>query len=418
MQLENLIAERVPFMHRRLDNGLSMVVAPDPAATVVSINVWYKVGSRDEPLGRFGIAHFIEHLMFQGTERTERGEFTELINRAGGSPNATTGFDRTSFFMSVPRASLELALWLEADRMHSRLRGTPPESLRDQLAVIRQEAAQRARKPEARLFDRLVGRLAPSQANYGHNAIGDVDALETLTIDDVHAFADRHHVPQNAVVTLVGAVRADEGFALIERYFAAVQNPPKSTIDGLRDGVVHAAELVPTSKTPVIAGLAIKLPSSPSSRYAQAAAALDAIGRQKTGPFGRHLDLSPTGDHDVSVSDIPLHRSYSVGFVFIRSTDSRSIQGFADRARDAFSSACAAGLAEQEWASAVRRRTADHLARLSDLRHRAEVLSELVAVNGDTTASLTEGFLPNSRTTPGRLTELFAFDSLTVDVAA
>lgn len=418
MQLESLIADRMPFAHRQLDNGLRMVVSPEPAATVVSINVWYKVGSRDEPTGAFGLAHFVEHLMFQGTEQTRRGEFTDLVNRAGGSPNATTGFDRTSFFMSVPRASLELALWLEADRMQSRLRGTPSESLPDQVAVIRQEAAQRARKPEVRLFDILVERLAPSRMGYGHSAIGKIGDIESLTIDDIRAFVDNHHVPRNAIVTLAGAVGTDEGFTLIERYFAAVRNPLASSMDVLWSAEKPSCEPNPVPATPHVAGLAVRLPASPSNRYSRAAAALDAIGVPKRGSFSRHLDRSLNGTHVVSVSELPLHRGYSIGFVFVRPTDPRTIRGLEDRYRDIFASACAAGLTEAEWVGTVRRRSADYLAKLSDLRERAELLSELAAVSEDTMPSLTESYLGSSRTPPHRPADLFELDSLTFAMTA
>ena len=133
----------IPVERHRLDNGLKIVLSQDRTVPVVTVNIWYGVGSRNEPAGRTGFAHLFEHMMFQGSEHVPKNKHFELIERAGGTLNATTWFDRTNYFETVPSHDLELALWLESDRMGWMLPAMDQEKLDNQRDVVKNEKRQR-----------------------------------------------------------------------------------------------------------------------------------------------------------------------------------------------------------------------------------------------------------------------------------
>ena len=125
-----------------LDNGLTVVLAPDPSVPIVAVNLWYSVGSRDEREGQTGLAHLFEHMMFQGSEHVPKGAHFELLESAGGSMNASTWFDRTNYYETLPAHHLDLALWLESDRMGWMLPALDQEKLDNQRDVVRNEKRQ------------------------------------------------------------------------------------------------------------------------------------------------------------------------------------------------------------------------------------------------------------------------------------
>ena len=129
----------IPFERHRLANGLRIVLAPDDTAPIVGVNLWYGVGSRNEPEGLTGFAHLFEHMMFQGSEHVPKNRHFELVERAGGSLNASTWFDRTNYYETLPSHHLELALWLEADRMGWMLPAMTQEKLDNQRDVVKNE---------------------------------------------------------------------------------------------------------------------------------------------------------------------------------------------------------------------------------------------------------------------------------------
>ncbi len=209
-----------PIARHTLANGLRIVLAPDPTLPVVSVNLWYGVGSRNEPQGLTGFAHLFEHMMFQGSENVPKNGHFEMIERAGGSLNATTWFDRTNYFETVPSHHLELALWLEADRLGGLLPAMTQEKLDNQKGVVKNEKRERYdNQPYGDWDERILQLVFPSDHPYHHTVIGSMEDIEAATLEDVSTFFTTFYRPNNAVLTLVGDFAEPNALELIEKHF-------------------------------------------------------------------------------------------------------------------------------------------------------------------------------------------------------
>ena len=216
---------RIPTERRRLDNGLRVVLSHDPSVPVVGVNLWYGVGSRNERPGRTGFAHLFEHMMFQGSAHVPKNRHFELVERAGGSLNATTWFDRTNYFETVPSHHLDLALWLEADRMGWMLPAMDQEKLDNQRDVVKNEKRQRYdNQPYGDWDERLQRLVFPEDHPYHHTVIGSMEDLDAATLDDVADFFRTYYVPDNAVLTVAGDFDPDDVLDRVERFFGEI--PP------------------------------------------------------------------------------------------------------------------------------------------------------------------------------------------------
>ncbi|HEU4546768.1 MAG TPA: pitrilysin family protein, partial [Microlunatus sp.] len=212
-----------PVHRHRLDNGLRVIASPDHAAPSVAVNLWYDVGSRHEQPGRTGFAHLFEHVMFQGSGGVESGQHIGLLQAAGASVNATTWFDRTNYFETLPSGGLDLALWLEADRLGSLLDALTTENLDNQREVVKEEKRQRYDNvPYGDAMRRLIELTFPADHPYGHTVIGSMDDLNAATVEDVAAFFATHYVPNNAVLSIVGDCDPEAAFAKAETYFGHI----------------------------------------------------------------------------------------------------------------------------------------------------------------------------------------------------
>ncbi|MCZ1003007.1 insulinase family protein [Streptomyces mirabilis] len=211
------------IVEARLDNGLRVLVAENPTVDAVAVNLWYGVGSRDESLGRTGLAHLFEHLMFQGSQNVAAGEHMALLESFGADLNATTSFDRTNYFQTVPTRAFELALWLEADRMGGLPDALDQKNLDSQRDVVRNERRERMdNQPYGDAFERMQTLLFPVGHGYHHMPIGSMEDLAAASLDDVRAFFHQHYAPANAVLTIAGNVRTREALDKAALYFDAV----------------------------------------------------------------------------------------------------------------------------------------------------------------------------------------------------
>ncbi|SCG65040.1 M16 family metallopeptidase [Micromonospora halophytica] len=224
-----------PIETTRLDNGLRVVVSEDRTAPAVAVNLWYDVGSRHEPDGQTGFAHLFEHLMFEGSVNVAKTEHMKLIQGSGGSLNATTNPDRTNYFETVPAEHLELALWLEADRMGGLVPALTQETLDNQRDVVKNERRQRYENvPYGDAWLRLLPLLYPPGHPYHHATIGSMADLNAADLATFQAFHTTYYAPNNAVLTVVGDATAAEVFALADRYFGAI--PARADIPAAPDG--------------------------------------------------------------------------------------------------------------------------------------------------------------------------------------
>lgn len=203
-----------------LDNGLEAVVIEDNRAPVVVHMMWYKVGSADETAGKSGIAHFLEHLMFKGTDELEPGEFSETVAANGGSDNAFTSFDYTAYFQRVASDRLGLMMRMEADRMRDLV--LDDEDMLTERDVVVEERAQRTDSNPGALFNEQ--RRAAQYLNhpYGRPIIGWRDEVSALTLQDALDFYALHYAPNNAVLVVAGDVDPDEVRALAEQHYGPV----------------------------------------------------------------------------------------------------------------------------------------------------------------------------------------------------
>ena len=208
------------------------------------VNIWYDVGSRDEEQGRTGFAHLFEHVMFQGSAHVASGQHIALMQAAGAVVNATTWFDRTNYFETLPTGGLDLALWLEADRMATLLDALTQENLDNQREVVKEEKRQRYDNvPYGDVMELLTSLTFPTDHPYGHTTIGSMEDLDAATLDDVHDFFRRHYLPNNAVLSIVGDVEPEDAFERAGVYFGHL-------IPGPKPGKPDASPLAELSELP------------------------------------------------------------------------------------------------------------------------------------------------------------------------
>ena len=219
----------IPFEKFTLDNGLTLIVHEDRKAPVVAVNVWYHVGSKNEKPGKTGFAHLFEHLMFNGTENYP-GEFFEPFERVGATGmNGTTNVDRTNYFEVVPKNALDLALWMESDRMGHLLGVVDQARLDEQRGVVQNEKRQGENQPYGRVFNVLFENVFPSGHPYSWSVIGSMDDLNAASLDDVREWFNRYYGAANAVLVIAGDVEAADVRARVEHYFGHIPAGPPLT---------------------------------------------------------------------------------------------------------------------------------------------------------------------------------------------
>ncbi len=217
----------VSFSDERLPNGLRLIVAEDHLAPVVAVNLWYNVGSKHEVPGKTGFAHLFEHVMFQGSAHVGKAEHMALVQAAGGTVNGTTWLDRTNYFETMPSHELELALWLEADRMGTLLDALSQENLDNQREVVKNEKRwSYDNRPYGTWVYKLLGHLFPEWHPYHHPTIGSMEDLDAASLEDVRHFFETYYAPNNAVLSVVGDCDHDQVRAWVDRYFGAIPANP------------------------------------------------------------------------------------------------------------------------------------------------------------------------------------------------
>ncbi|MDR0788498.1 MAG: insulinase family protein [Gemmatimonadota bacterium] len=218
---------RFPIERYELENGLRVVLSPDATHPLVAVNLWYNVGSRNEREGRTGFAHLFEHMMFQGSQNVPDTQHIAHIERAGGSMNGSTWLDRTNYFETLPSNRLELALWLESDRMGFLLPAMTREKLDNQRDVVKNERRWRVdNQPYGDWDERIQMMMYPSDHPYHHSVIGSMEDLDAADLEDVSQFFSTFYTPNNAVLTLCGDFERDEAMQLVAKYFGDIPRGP------------------------------------------------------------------------------------------------------------------------------------------------------------------------------------------------
>ena len=214
----------IPIEQFTLENGLRVVLSEDHVVPVVSVCVYYDVGSRNEREGRTGFAHLFEHMMFQGSENVPKAAHFQYIFNSGGTMNGTTSSERTNYYETLPADQLPLALWLESDRMRS-LKVTQENLDNQRNAVQEEKRLNYDNRPYSNAFLRLNELIYRNPAN-AHSTIGSMQDLDDATIEDIREFFRIYYAPNNAVLVIVGDFDSAEARALVEKYFSTIPPQP------------------------------------------------------------------------------------------------------------------------------------------------------------------------------------------------
>jgi zinc protease len=222
----------IPFVKHTLSNGLDVLLHEDRACPIVAVNVWYHVGSKNEQPGRTGFAHLFEHLMFEGSQHHDAGYFAPLQG-AGGSLNGSTNADRTNYWEVVPSNALELALWMESDRMGFLLPALTETKFSNQRDVVLNERRQNyENRPYGLAPMAMLAALFPADHPYHWTTIGETDDLHAARLEDVRRFFATYYHPANASLSMAGDIDLDGALELAETYFGEL--PPGPVVNPVR----------------------------------------------------------------------------------------------------------------------------------------------------------------------------------------
>jgi len=376
-----------PIVQHTLDNGLRVISSPDHIAPSVAINIWYDVGSRDEEHGRTGFAHLFEHVMFQGSAHVASGQHIGLLQAAGAVVNATTWFDRTNYFETLPTGGLDLALWLEADRMATLLEALTQENLDNQREVVKEEKRQRYDNvPYGDVMELLNSLTFPPDHPYGHTTIGSMEDLDAATLDDVHSFFRRHYLPNNAVLSIVGDVQPEDAFERADVYFGHLptgskprkpEAQPLEPLSGLPRA--EASGQVPAAA----AYFTWRLPARGGRDFDALDLALSILGHGQTSRLHRQLVRGSEHAEGTGASAMGLIGGNSFGFSYARARDGVRPEELEQEVVEVIDQLLTDGPTEEELRRAKAQFERHWLHELARVDSRADALGEYATLHGD-----------------------------------
>ncbi len=214
------MAYKIPIVKKSLDNGLEVIISEDHSNPLVSVQVWYRVGSRNEHEGITGISHLLEHMMFKGTEKYGPEEYSQIIQRMGGTDNAFTAEDMTAYFSEVPSSQLEKVLELEADRMQNAVF----REFEEEKGVVMEERRWRTENSPWGLFFEEMGATAMIAHPYHNPVIGWMSDIKKITLDEIKEYYQTYYSPKNAILIISGDVDPEKTFKLVDKYFGKIKN--------------------------------------------------------------------------------------------------------------------------------------------------------------------------------------------------
>ena len=241
----------IPFAEFRLDNGLRVIVHEDHKAPIVAVTIWYHVGSKNETQGRTGFAHLFEHLMFNGSEHYNDEYFRPFEEVGATSMNGTTNSDRTNYFETVPTSALDLALWMESDRMGHLLGAIDQKKLDEQRGVVQNEKREDDNQPYGKVYAQIVANLFPPGHPYSWETIGSMEDLNAATLDDVKRWFQTYYGPNNATLVLAGDIDLATAKIKVQHYFGDIPpGPPLVVRERWIPDAVPASRIVMQDRVP------------------------------------------------------------------------------------------------------------------------------------------------------------------------
>ncbi|SJN36230.1 M16 family metallopeptidase [Luteococcus japonicus] len=372
---------------RTLPNGLRVVVNPDPSSPAVAVNLWYHVGSADEVAGRSGFAHLFEHLMFQGSARVASGEHLSALQAVGGHVNATTSFDRTNYFETVPPGAVDLALWLEADRLASL--DVSQQNLDNQREVVKEEKRQRYDNvPYGDQLHLLLALNFPTDHPYGHTTIGAMEDLDAASLDEVRDFFATWYRASNAVLTLAGAIERETAFTLAEKYFGelpALPAPERHAADRLppHEGLPRLEVVRDVPRPALHLGW-----RTPSIDHHDHLAVEQALAILAGGPSSRlhKVMVRETGTTEgVGGSQFDLAQGSSLALVSARTRQGHGLDELETQIVDQIQQMADEGVSAEELDRANASYEREWLGELAQIDSRADQLGAFATLHGDAT---------------------------------
>ena len=218
----SLPSAEIPYSKFQLDNGLTVIVHEDRKTPMVAVNVWYKVGSKDEQPGKTGFAHLFEHLMFNGSENFQDDFFVPFLSAGATDMNGTTNSDRTNYFANVPTSALDMALWMESDRMGHFAGAISQATLDEQRGVVQNEKRLGENRPYGKTWEYMAKDTFPAGHPYSWTTIGSMDDLNNASLDDVKEWFNTYYGPSNAVIVLAGDIDEKTAREKVSHYFGDI----------------------------------------------------------------------------------------------------------------------------------------------------------------------------------------------------
>ena len=378
----------------RLANGLRVVLSEDHLTPVAAVCLWYDVGSRHEVAGRTGLAHLFEHLMFQGSAQVSGNGHFELIQGAGGSVNGTTSFERTNYFETMPAHELELALWLEADRMGSLLTVLDEESMENQRDVVKNERRQRYDNvPYGTAFEKLTAMAYPEGHPYHHTPIGSMADLDAASLEDAREFFRTYYAPNNAVLSIVGDIDPEQTLGWIEKYFGSIpghegKRPPR---DGALPDVMgeQKRETVREDVPARALMAAYRLPQDGTRECDAADVALTALGGGESSRLHNRLVRRDRLAVAAQFGLLRLAGAPSLGWLDVKASSDVEIAAIEEAVDDELRRFAEEGPTAEEMERAQAQLEREWLDRLATVGGRADELCRYAVLFGDPQLALT-----------------------------
>ncbi len=378
----------------RLANGLRVVLSEDHLTPVAAVCIWYDVGSRHEVKGRTGLAHLFEHLMFQGSKQVPGNGHFELIQGAGGSLNGTTSFERTNYFETMPAHELELALWLEADRMGSLLAALDEESMENQRDVVKNERRQRYDNvPYGTAFERLTAMAYPEGHPYHHTPIGSMADLDAASLEDAREFFRTYYAPNNAVLSVVGDIDPETTLGWLEKYFGSIpghdgKHPPREGT--LPDVIGEQKRQVLREDVPARALMAAyRLPQDGTRECDAADLALTALGGGESSRLHNRLVRRDQSAVAAGFGLLRLAGAPSLGWLDVKASAGVEVADIEAAVDDELARFAADGPSAEELERAQAQLEREWLDRLATVGDRADELCRYAVLFGDPQLALT-----------------------------
>lgn len=378
-----------PIAVRELDNGLRVQVNEDHSSPSVAVNLWYNVGSRHEQPGRTGFAHLFEHLMFQGSAHVEAAQHMAILEAAGASANATTSFDRTNYFETGPSATLDLSLWLEADRMATLLDALTQDNLNNQREVVKEEKRQRYdNAPYGRTIQHMLALAFPEDHPYHHPTIGSMAHLDAASTDDVREFFTTHYMPNNAVLTIAGDITVDEAWSRAEHFFGPVapRTPPPRLVTSPLPALEGFPRLDLEEPVPADAVyLCWRLPQAHTDAHEATELALDILGGDQTSRLHRVLVRERQLAEVAGAGSIGLVGGNSLGYVVARAREGVDLATLEAALVEVIADFATEGPTVAELARTRAQAEREHLQELASIARRADLMSGYATLCNDPT---------------------------------